>query len=193
MRRLLLLLILTVLARGQAPQAAPAAEDVSQTIAAFSAQAQRLKPILDELTPPEWVKNGAPQAYVAQWQDARQELGVLSNTLQAMTQAPERMPLALDAYFRWQEIESRLNSITDGVRKYQNPAVGDLLAGVIAENASNRDKLRQYITDLAAQKEQEFAVVDKEAQRCRSVVNRPAPPKPAAPKPAAPKPQGKAQ
>jgi hypothetical protein len=187
MRRLLLPLTLALLVRGQTPQPAPA-EDVSQTLSAFSAQAQRLKPILDQLTPPDWVKEGAPQAYVDQWQNARQELGTLANTLQSLTLAPERMPLALDAYFRWQEIESRLNSLTDGVRKYQNPAVGDLLAGVIAENASNRDKLRQYISDLAAQKEQEFAVVDKEAQRCRTQVNRPAPPKPAAPKA-----QGKAQ
>jgi hypothetical protein len=98
------------------------------------------------------------------------------------------MPLALDAYFRWQEIESRLGSLSDGVRKYQNPAVGDLLAGVIGENASNRDKLRQYISDLATQKEQQFTVMDKEAQRCRTVVNRAAPPKPAPAKPAPAKP-----
>ena len=187
MRQLLLLLTLATLVRAQP---APAAEDATQTIAAFSAQAQRLKPILDQLTPPEWVKDGAPTTYVNQWQNARQELGTLSKTLDALGQAPERMPLALDAYFRWQEIESRLNSLNDGVRKYQNPAVGDLLAGVIAENAANRDKLRQYITDLATQKEQEFSVVDKEAQRCRTTVNRAVP---APPKPAAPKPQGKKQ
>jgi len=39
--------------------------------------------------------------------------------------------------------------------------------------------LRQYITDLAAQNEQEFAVVEREAQRCRDEQNkqpaRPAP------------------
>src|SRR5690348_15881322 len=184
MRQLLLLLTLAALVRAQVP----AAEDASQTIAAFSAQAQRLKPILDQLTPPDWVKDGAPPTYVDQWKNARQELGTLSNTLQALSMAPERMPLALDAYFRLQDIESRLSSLTEGVRKYQNPAVGELLAGVIAENAANRDRLRQYITDLAAQKEQEFSVVDKEAQRCRTTVNRAAPPKPAAPKP-----QGKKQ
>src|SRR5579883_2894924 len=116
--------------------------DVSKSVAALSAQAARLKPILDQLTPQEWVAKGAPQTYV-----------------------------------RLQSLENRLHSLADGVRKYQNPAVGDLLLGVLAENSSNRDNLRQYITDLAAQKEQEFQIVDKEAQRCRGILSRQPPPK----------------
>jgi hypothetical protein len=66
----------------------------------------------------------------------------------------------------------------EGVRNYQNPAVGDLLLGVAAENSENRDKLRQYITDLALTKEQEFEVADKEAQRCRGMLSKQTPPKP---------------
>ncbi len=86
--------------------------------------------------------------------------------------------MALDVYFRAQSLETGIDSLIDGVRKYQNPAVGDLLASVLGENSSNRDKLRQYITDLAANNEQEFQVVDKEAQRCRGILNRqPAPSK----------------
>jgi hypothetical protein len=62
--------------------------------------------------------------------------------------------------------------------------VGDLLMGVLGENANNRDKLRQYITDLAADKEEEFQVVDKEAQRCRGQVSRtPVTPKKTTPAP----------
>ena len=56
--------------------------------------------------------------------------------------------------------------------------MGDLLIGVLAENSSNRDKLRQYITDLAVTKEQEFQIVDKEAQRCRGVLSHQPAPKP---------------
>jgi hypothetical protein len=51
--------------------------------------------------------------------------------------------------------------------------------GVSAENSANRDKLRQYITDLAAAKEQEFDVADKEAQRCRGMLTKQTPAKPA--------------
>jgi hypothetical protein len=152
--------------------------DVSQMLDSLSAQAKRLKPILDQLTPQQWVAKGAPDAYVAQWKGAQNELGYLVDSAKALEQAPERLTLALDTYFRMQSLENRLNSLVEGVRNYQNPAVGDLLFGVAAENSANRDKLRQYITDLAATKEQEFKIVDQEAQRCRTNLSRqPATPK----------------
>jgi hypothetical protein len=170
MRNLLPLLFVSFIAHGQAPQQGVAPQwDITQTIGALSAQADRLKPILDQLTPQEWVKNGAPQAYVSQWQNARQELSYMANAAKALEREPDKLTLSLETYFRLQGMETYLNSLVDGVRKYQNPAVGDLLVGVLGENSANRDKLRQYITDLASQKEQEFAVVDKEAQRCRSL------------------------
>lgn len=155
----------------QATQGVTADWDVASTIDALSAQAKRLKPILDQLTPQEWVSKGAPQAYVAQWKGAEDELGYLVNSANALKKQPERLTLALDTYFRLQGLTSRLDSLVDGVRNYQNPAVGDLLIGLLAENSANRDKLRQYITDLAATKEQEFEVADQEAQRCRGILN----------------------
>ncbi len=145
--------------------------DISKTVAAMSDQATRLKPILDQLRPQEWVAKGAPDTYIAQWTGVQNELGYLVNSAKALEKQPERLTLALDTYFRLQSVESRLNSLADGVRNYQNPAVGDLLMGVLAENSANRDKLRQYITDLAATKEQEFQIVDKEAQRCRATLS----------------------
>lgn len=170
------LLPLLLLPGAMLAQGVSADWDVTKSVAALSAQAARLKPILDQLTPQQWVAKGAPQTYVQQWKGAEDELGYLVNSAKALEKQPERLTLALDTYFRLQSLELQLNSLADGVRNYQNPAVGDLLLGVLAENSANRDKLRQYITDLAAQKEQEFQVVDKEAQRCRGVLSRqPAP------------------
>jgi hypothetical protein len=85
--------------------------------------------------------------------------------------------------------------LVDGVRRYQNPAVGDLLVSVVSANSANRDQLRQYITDLAQTKEEEFQVVDREAQRCRGTLMRqpPARPTAAAPKPAAASPPATSQ
>jgi hypothetical protein len=89
---------------------------------------------------------------------------------------PERLTLALETYFRMQAVDTMLGSLIEGIRKYQNPSLAELVQGVVDENSANRDKLRQYIQDLAAQKEQEFAVADKEAQRCRATLMRqPAP------------------
>jgi hypothetical protein len=184
-------LFLTVRAQAPQPTGQPSVTpewDISKTIAAFSDQAKRLKPILDQLTPREWVAKGAPEAYFSQWQQAETELGYVATSAQSLERDPERLTLALDTLFRWERLAVDLTSLVDGVRHYQNPAVGDLVLSVLGENSSNRELLKQHITDLAAQKEEEFAVVDKEAQRCRGQVTRPAPaPKPAAPKPAAPK------
>lgn len=173
------LLAWPVLAQTAAPAGVATPWDTAPMIASLSAQALRLKPILDQLTPRDWVAKGAPDTYIAQWKGAEDELVYLSDSAKALEKQPERLTLALDTYFRLQSLEMRLNSLVEGVRNYQNPAVGDLLLGVAAENSANRDKLRQYITDLAAAKEQEFEVADKEAQRCRGVLSKQVPPKPA--------------
>jgi hypothetical protein len=197
MRTLVAFFSLFLIVRAQAPQSVtrPVAEpsvatewDAAKTIAAFSDQAKRLKPIVDQLNPQEWVAKGAPQTYVSQWQEVERELSYVGTSAQALEGDPERLTLALDSYFRWERLAVELNSLVDGVRHYQNPAVGDLVVSVLGENASNREFLKQHITDLAAQKEQEFAVVDKEAQRCRGQVTRPATARPASPPPAPPKP-----
>jgi hypothetical protein len=187
-------LFLTVRAQAPRPIAQPVGQpsvapewDSSKAVAAFSDQAKRLKPILDQLTPQEWVAKGAPQAYVSQWQEAEKELSYVGSSAQALEKDPERLTLALDTYFRWERLAGDLNSLVEGVRHYQNPAVGDLVVSVLGENSSNRELLKQHITDIAMQNEEEFAVVDMEAQRCRGQVTRPAPARPAAPKPAAPK------
>jgi len=160
--------------------------DISQTAKDLSAQAARLTPLLDQLTPEEWRAKGAPAAYVAQWRNTRDEVGYLVGAADNLGKQPEKLTVALETYFRMQAVESQMTSLVDGVRHYQNPAVGDLIVSVLAANSANRDQLRQYITDLAQTREQEFTIADKEAQRCRGVLTRqPAARPAAAPKPAA--------
>ena len=160
--------------------------DISQTVLALSEQAARLTPVLDQLTPVEWEAKGAPATYTAQWRSVRSEVGYLVNAAQSLRTQPERLTLALETYFRMQAVELQINSLVDGVRRYQNPAVGDLLISVMAANTANRDQMRRYITDLADAREQEFRVIDQEAQRCRGNLLRQPPARPAAPKPPAP-------
>ena len=63
-----------------------------------------------------------------------------------------------------------------GLRKYQNPALADLIQSVALEDQEDLGKLQEYILELANRKEQEFLVVDHEAQRCRGVIaHEPAP------------------
>jgi hypothetical protein len=176
MKLLCALLLAASAAVAQNSSGVSAEWDISPTIDSLSMQAKRLKPIL--------VAKGAPDTYIQVWKRAQDELGYLVDSAKAVGAQPERLTLALDTYFRLQSLEMRLNSLVDGVRNYQNPAIGDLLMGVLAENSANRDKLRQYITDLAGTKEQEYKIMDQEAQRCRGVLtHQSTPSKPATKKP----------
>lgn len=152
--------------------------DVSRAAKDLSAQAERLKPLLDQLTPEQWEAKGAPAAYVVQWHNAQDELGYMVRAAANLSRQPEMLTVALETYFRLQAVESQVTSLVDGVRRYQNPAVGDLIVSVMGANSANRDQLRQYITDLAQTRDQEFQVADREAQRCRGVLMRQ--PRPAA-------------
>jgi hypothetical protein len=161
----------------QPPEAGVASEwDARKMIDALSTQAQHLKPVVDQVQPAEWVSKGASESYVAQWNTVQAQLKYLISASEAFSRQPERMQLGLETYFRMEAVESRLGSLTEGVRKYQNPALAMIMQAVIAENSNNRDRLRQYLTDLATQKEEEYRVADREAQRCRaSLLSQPAP------------------
>src|ERR1044071_7089488 len=118
-------LICAALTRGQAPTSVSAPWDSAARIMELAQQAARLKPLLEQLTPQQWVAQGAPQAYLTQWQDARKELEYLTLAADLFAKQPERLTAALDTLFRMQALEWRLESLVEGVRKYQNPAVGD--------------------------------------------------------------------
>jgi hypothetical protein len=151
----------------------PTEWDVQKMVQAVASQSARLQPLVEEVHPKEWISAGAPDAYVQQWDSARAQAQTLKLSSDNLVREPARLTAALDTLFRLQNLEVSLTSLVDGVRKYQNPALADLLRSVVAENNSSGQQLRQYLIDLAAIKEQEFKVMDQEAQRCREIVTRP--------------------
>jgi len=70
-----------------------------------------------------------------------------------------------------------LGSLMGGVRRYQNPALADLIESVAAEAAGDIDRFEKHILEMAAEKDRQFTLVDGEAQRCRATLSR----QPAAP------------
>lgn len=163
--------------------------DVSRATKDLSAQAERLKPLLDQLKPQDWQAKGAPAAYVAQLRNAQDELGYMTRAAANLSRQPEMLTVALETYFRLQSLESQVTSLVEGVRRYQNPAVGDLIISVMGANSANRDELRQYITELAQSRDKEFQIADSEAQRCRGqLMRQPLRPTVAAPKQTTPAP-----
>ncbi len=142
-------------------------------VQSLQTQAQRLRPLLDRIKPESWLSRGAPAAYVQQLRSSQAELRYTMQSSDAFAKQPERLPLALDTYFRMQSMDTVLGSLIEGIRKYQNPGDAALVQGVINENSGNRDRLREYIRELANEKEKEFEIADREAQRCRGALTQP--------------------
>ena len=144
--------------------------DIHKTLAGVALLADRLAPVVDQIHPENW--NGAPDGYIAQAQTCRNELRALATESRKFDQDPEKLTDALQLLFRIRAAETVLASFSDGLRKYSNPPMADMLNAVVAENAANKDRLQQYILELAVAREQEFRVADQEAQRCRQTLSR---------------------
>ena len=63
-----------------------------------------------------------------------------------------------------------LGSLDGAIRKYQDPAQAMALAAQSAEDGVNRDRLRLYLVNLASERERQYDIMDREAQRCRAIV-----------------------
>jgi hypothetical protein len=142
-----------------------------QVLAAFHGIAQhasRLLPMLEQVRAQEWVSQGAPETYALQVERARQQIQAIGTEMDSLAQHPEAMQDCMKALFRVQTFHGALDSLLGGLRRYQNPALADLIQSVAAEDQGDIERLQSYILQLADEKEQEFQVVEHEAQRCRA-------------------------
>jgi len=142
----------------------------------IGASAARLVPELDKVDPRSWVAKGASETYVAQWQSSKDQARALSDGARALAKNPERLSLALELFFRIEGLEHMLGSIEEGARKYQSAQAAQKLVTLYAEGGANRERFRQYMINLSVEREHQFEVMDKEAQRCRATLMAPAPP-----------------
>lgn len=174
MRRVPLLFALAIPLSAQQAGVIPEWE-ARRDIPSLPDKVRKILPILEQLQPQGWVAKGAPEAYVQQWKAAQTEVGYLQQTADSLAKDPERLTLALDAYFRLQAIDTRLGNLTDAIRKYQNPALADLFQSIAGETGTVRVGLQQYIVEVATQRETEWRVMESEAQRCRTQLTAPPP------------------
>jgi len=158
---------------GQQPQADHPIVPVLNRIAQ---RAVRVRPMLDQVHAQEWIAKGAPDTWAVQLAGVTQQIGAIESDMTNLSQHPEQMRECMQALFRVQAYHRTLDSVMAGLRKYQNPALAELIQSVAGEDQDDLARLQEYILDLANQKEQEFLVVDHEAQRCRALISRePAP------------------
>lgn len=172
-RCLLCALLLTAMAPAQTPPAGVAPEwDARKTLTAIADQTNKLEPILNQMRPKDWVAGGAPETYVEQWQSAKTQNQGVAQAARNLMQKPDQITPLLQLVFRIQSFDAELRSLEEGLRKYQNPSLADLMISVSAEGAAPRNRLQQYAMELATEREQQFAVADREAQRCRESISK---------------------
>ena len=145
---------------------------IQKVLVALQADGRRLKPLVDQADPTRWRYSDSNVSYIAQWQTAEKEIAYLNGATENLARQPEKLSLAMETYFRLQAMETTIASLADGLRTHSNPAVADLLRSALSENSINRERLKQYLLELANQKEQEYQIMDKEAQRCRGILTR---------------------
>lgn len=151
-------------------------EDVAAVFNRISQRAARLEPMLEQLRPNDWVAKGAPDTYVTQWNSLRQQYTAIETDLTNLAQHMDSLTDSMKALFRIQAANRALDSLMGGVRRYQNPALADLLESVAAESTNDIERFEQHLVEMADAKEQQYTLVDREAQRCRSTLSRqPAP------------------
>lgn len=150
--------------------------DIRAIFQEMSDHAGRLEPLLQQIDTKAWVAKGASQTYTAQLQSSKEQAQALAAGAKALQQNPEKLSACLELYFRVAGLEDMLASLGEGIRRYQGPALAQQLAALVAENGANRNRLQTYIVNLAVQREQECAVMDQEAQRCRGILATQPPP-----------------
>ena len=169
------------MAYAQAPSSKPPtaglepAWDIAVVLQEIGAHAGRLLPVLDQVDAPGWVAKGASDTYAVQLESSKQQARAVADEAAALARNPDRLSGALQLFFRMEGLENMLNSLQEGARKYQGPQIAQSLAALFGEGGANRERLRDYIVNLASEREHQFEVMDREAQRCRATLMAPPP------------------
>jgi hypothetical protein len=144
--------------------------DAAKLFNTVADQTQKLGPMIEQINTSEWVAKGAAPTYNQLRDSALAQNQAIVRAMRDLVQHPSKLSDCLSALFRIQSMEMELISLDPGLRKYQNPALADLISSLLAEGNRNRDRFREYVVDLASHKEEQFDVADKEAQRCRESI-----------------------
>lgn len=144
--------------------------EVKKSMEELSSQWKRVQSSLAQAKPQDWVSKGASEVYVRQWKSCQDEATYVMGSLEKLARQPDKLSAALDAYFRTESLQATAMSVIEGVRRYQNPAIADLIMEDLNRAITGRERLRQYISDLSVSREKEFQMMDSEAQRCRDML-----------------------
>jgi len=162
-------LLAALSALAQAPPGVTPAWELKKQLDGLVAQTRHLTPLLNEVKAQDW----EAATYREQHQAAKEQVEYLARSTAALARDPEKMTLALDAFLRLEALEKLFDSLSEGVRRYQNPALADLMQAALSENSAHRAKLQNYLVELVTTKQDELRVANDEAQSCRAAALNP--------------------
>jgi hypothetical protein len=162
--------------RAQGQSGVAAAWDVAANMGALQEDVRKIEPLLRRVDTPYWIKRGAPEAYARQLASSQAAVQQLVAAADNLARNSEQLTLALDAFFELERMELLLNSLREGVRKYQSEELANQFTQVLGANILHRDRLRQHIRDLANAREAEYRTANEEVQRCRGMLLKQTPP-----------------
>ncbi len=153
----------------QAPPGVTPAWELKKQLDALVVQTRRLTPLINEVKAQDW----EAASYREQHKAAKDQVEYLARSAAALASDPEKMTLALDTFLRLEALEKLFDSLSEGVRRYQNPALADLMQSTLSENSAHRAKLQNYLIELVTTKQHELRVANDEAQGCRAAALNP--------------------
>ena len=173
--RVLLPLVCLAALRGQSPAAAPQAAgmmtpwEIAPVLQEIADHGVRLKTALDRLDVKAWIGHGASETYLEQWQSSSDQARAMADGARVLARNPERLSAGLELLFRMRALDVMIGSLEEGMRKYQKPADAQQMVALAAQIGPDRERFERYLVGLAEGQEQQLAVMNKEAQRCRSM------------------------
>lgn len=177
---------LAVPAQQQAPPARDQifvdSSEVPSIAAKISERSEHLKPMFEQVHVEEWIAKGAPQTYASQWKSLTEQNQEIEADMTGIAAHPEGMEDVMRALFRVHRFDSDLSALMSAVRRYQNPALADLMESVSVTDQAGVEKLQQYVLALADANQKQLSVEDEEAQRCRATLASQPPVRTAAPR-----------
>jgi hypothetical protein len=160
-----------------AAQQTPTEWEARRRITELRKSLQEIEGSLAKATLDRWRNDGAPEAYLTQFAETKAQLSATDRALADLHGNPEKLSLAFEVTLRFEAMDHLLNSMREATRKFDDVAVADELAAKIGASLSPRDSFRIYLVELARDRDTQFAILLKEAQRCRTEVNVPPSPK----------------
>ncbi len=173
---------LSVLSAALPAQQIPTEWEAKSRIASLTKTVEEIEAVLVKLDLERWKSAGAAEAYLTQYHEAKPQFGALRRNLAELASNPDRVGAALDVLLRFEAVDHYIHSLREASRKFDEAALADELDAKVGESFTVRDRFRNYVVELARDRDTQYAILLKEAQRCRTDVNTP----PAAKRPAKP-------